>query len=104
MASASGKPSDGTPTFGNLHSFMEHLQRHRLYEWWPNVVMCERFKVIVGRVAGSGEEWDLNLLPVGVGGAAAVGVESGSGIDRGGLGFNEAIFGGGAGGLGVVQE
>ncbi|KIW20058.1 hypothetical protein PV08_00633 [Exophiala spinifera] len=53
------------PIFGNVASFMQHLERvHRPQEGWPNAEMLGRFKVVVGRLAGVHEDgWDINFVP-----------------------------------------
>ena len=51
------------PTFGNIGSFMEHLQMHMRAEATPGAEMQARAKCIVGRVAETGEEFDINLPP-----------------------------------------
>jgi hypothetical protein len=54
----------GTPIFGNVQSFMEHLQVHRREDMRPGVDMCGRLKAVVGRAPERGEEFDIALLPV----------------------------------------
>jgi hypothetical protein len=53
----------GTPIFGNVQSFMEHLEMHRREEGWPGAEMAGRMKCVVGRVAGGEEEWEVNFTP-----------------------------------------
>ncbi|KIW48299.1 uncharacterized protein PV06_00901 [Exophiala oligosperma] len=59
------KSNNNTPIFGNVSSFMEHLDLvHRPQEGWPNAEMLGRFKVVVGRLAGVHEDgWDVNFVP-----------------------------------------
>ncbi|KAK4935370.1 hypothetical protein LTR10_023574 [Elasticomyces elasticus] len=54
-----------TPIFGNVASFMLHLESvHRGQDGWPNAEMLGRFRVVVGRLAGVHEEgWDINFVP-----------------------------------------
>ncbi|KAI1628008.1 hypothetical protein EDD37DRAFT_678093 [Exophiala viscosa] len=54
-----------TPIFGNVASFMLHLESvHRGHDGWPNAEMLGRFKVVVGRLAGVHEDgWDINFVP-----------------------------------------
>ena len=60
-----GGAAGAAPIFGNVGSFMEHLSEvHRREEGWPGVEMLGRGKCVVGRVAGPGEEWDVNFVPV----------------------------------------
>ncbi len=64
----SGAKIDGgaaqTPIFGNVSSFMAHLESvHRPQPGWPNAEMVGRMRVVVGRVAGAEEGWDVNLVP-----------------------------------------
>lgn len=59
-----GNTSTATPIFGNLQTFMDHLQLHRKQEAWPCAEMQGRMKCVVGKTAEKGEEFDLNLLPV----------------------------------------
>lgn len=61
--------SQATPIFGNVASFMQHLESvHRPQDGWPNAEMVGRFKVVVGRVAGVDEDgWEVNFLPFGDG-------------------------------------
>ena len=51
------------PSFGNIGSFMEHLQMHTLADARPGAEMQSRAKCIVGRVAEAGEDFDINLPP-----------------------------------------
>ncbi|KAJ9613523.1 hypothetical protein H2200_003465 [Cladophialophora chaetospira] len=61
-----GWSSDGTS--GTLEVFMEHLAGvHREESVWPSVEMQTRLQCIVGRVAKTDEDWDVNLLPLEVG-------------------------------------
>ena len=60
----SGGALGGAPIFGNIGSFMEHLEMHRKPEGTPGVEMQGRVKCIVGRVAEPTEEFDLNLPPL----------------------------------------
>lgn len=55
-----------TPIFGNVASFMLHLESvHGSQEGWPNAEMLGRFRVVVGRLAGVHEDgWDVNFVPV----------------------------------------
>lgn len=55
-----------TPIFGNVSSFMQHLDSvHRGHDGWPNMEMMGRFRIVVGRVAYDEEEgWELNFVPV----------------------------------------
>jgi len=61
---AATSTSPGTPIFGNVQSFMDHLQMHRKEEGWPCPEMLGRAKCIVGRVAEVGEDFDINLPPL----------------------------------------
>ncbi|KAK5939775.1 hypothetical protein PMZ80_008157 [Knufia obscura] len=54
----------GTPVFGNLTLFMDHLQMHRREENWPCAEMLGRMKCVVGRVAERGDDWEVNFLPL----------------------------------------
>lgn len=54
----------GTPIFGNIGSFMEHLQVHRREEMRPGVEMLGRVRGVVGRRPEEGEEWEVCLLPL----------------------------------------
>jgi len=51
------------PTFGNIGSFMEHLQMHLSEEGTPGAQMQARTKCIVGRVAEATEDFEINLPP-----------------------------------------
>lgn len=62
--SSGGGDGKAAPVFGNVTSFMEHLEIHRKEEGWPSAEMLGRMKCVVGRKAGSDEEWDVNLVPV----------------------------------------
>jgi hypothetical protein len=55
--------SRDTPIFGNLQSFMEHLEMHRVEAGWPGPEMLGRMKCVVGRVAGPDEAWEINFVP-----------------------------------------
>jgi hypothetical protein len=54
----------GTPIFGNVGSFMEHLQVHRREEMRPGIEMLGRVRGVAGRRPEVGEEFDLALLPL----------------------------------------
>jgi hypothetical protein len=54
----------GTPIFGNLGSFMEHLQVHRREDMRPGVEMMGRVRGVAGRAPEVGEEWEVVLLPL----------------------------------------
>lgn len=54
-----------TPMFGNVESFMQHLEMHRTPEGMPGVEMQGRMKCVVGRLAETGEDFDINLPPAG---------------------------------------
>lgn len=54
----------GPAVFGNIQSFMNHLQIHRKNRYWPGLEMQGRMKCIVGRIAAKDEDFDINLLPV----------------------------------------
>jgi hypothetical protein len=60
----SGAIGGGTPIFGNVSSFMEHLQVHRREEMRPGIEMLGRVKGVAGRVPEKGEEFDVALLPL----------------------------------------
>ena len=51
------------PTFGNIGSFMEHLQMHMRTEASPGPEMQTRAKCVVGRVAETSEDFDINFPP-----------------------------------------
>jgi hypothetical protein len=51
------------PTFGNISSFMEHLQMHQREEATPSAQMQAKTKCIVGRVAETTEDFEINLPP-----------------------------------------
>lgn len=53
-----------TPMFGNLVSFMQHLEMHRTADGMPGVEMQIRMKCVVGRIAEVGEDFDINLPPL----------------------------------------
>ncbi|KAJ9606679.1 hypothetical protein H2200_008687 [Cladophialophora chaetospira] len=57
--------TQATPIFGNVASFMQHLETvHRQQDGWPNAEMVGRFRVVVGRVAGVQDgAWEINLVP-----------------------------------------
>ncbi|OAP60497.1 hypothetical protein AYL99_05499 [Fonsecaea erecta] len=54
-----------TPIFGNVSSFMQHLENvHRHQDGWPNAEMVGRFRVVVGRTAPVEETgWEVNFVP-----------------------------------------
>lgn len=52
------------PTFGNVGSFMEHLQMHRRTEASPGPEMQTRTKCVVGRIAEPGEDFEINFPPL----------------------------------------
>ncbi|KIW32256.1 uncharacterized protein PV07_03816 [Cladophialophora immunda] len=54
-----------TPIFGNVSSFMQHLESvHRQQDGWPNAEMVGRFRVVVGRMAPVEEPgWEVNFVP-----------------------------------------
>ncbi|KIW95641.1 uncharacterized protein Z519_04226 [Cladophialophora bantiana CBS 173.52] len=54
-----------TPIFGNVSSFMQHLESvHRHQDGWPNAEMVGRFRVVVGRMAPVEETgWEVNFVP-----------------------------------------
>ena len=54
----------GTPIFGNVSSFMEHLQVHRREEMRPGIEMCGRLKAVVGRAPAKDEDFEIALLPL----------------------------------------
>lgn len=56
--------SGGAATYGNIESFLDHLEMHRKQDGWPNAEMLGRMKCVVGRVARPDEEWDVNFVPV----------------------------------------
>jgi hypothetical protein len=60
-----GASVQATPIFGNVASFMQHLETvHRQQDGWPNAEMVGRFRVVVGRVASMEEEgWEINFVP-----------------------------------------
>ena len=60
----SGGQGGGTPIFGNVGSFMEHLQVHRREEMRPGIEMLGRVRAVAGRRPEAGEEFDLALLPL----------------------------------------
>lgn len=55
-----------TPIFGNVASFMQHLETvHRHQDGWPSAEMVGRVRVVVGRVAPVEEEgWEINFVPI----------------------------------------
>lgn len=57
----------GTPMFGGVQSFMNHLQQHR--DSPPSGEVLYKMNCIVGRVADVREDFDINLPPPGEGGA-----------------------------------
>ncbi|KIX95498.1 uncharacterized protein Z520_08618 [Fonsecaea multimorphosa CBS 102226] len=54
-----------TPIFGNVSSFMQHLENvHRHQDGWPNAEMVGRFRVVVDRTAPVEEAgWEVNFVP-----------------------------------------
>jgi hypothetical protein len=54
----------GTPVFGNVASFMAHLEMHRSEEGWPGAEMRGRMKCVVGKVASLADEWEVNFVPL----------------------------------------
>jgi len=58
--------ASGTPIFGNVNVFMQHLETvHRREEGWPNAEMVGRMKLVLGRVPPADEEgWEVNFVPV----------------------------------------
>ncbi|KEF59173.1 uncharacterized protein A1O9_04017 [Exophiala aquamarina CBS 119918] len=56
---------NSTPIFGNVGSFMAHLEAvHRPEDGWPNAEMQGRMKLVLGRTAPAGEDgWDVNIVP-----------------------------------------
>lgn len=62
----SSSGAQATPIFGNVASFMQHLESvHRHQEGWPNAEMVGRLRVVVGRVAPVEEEgWEINFVPI----------------------------------------
>ncbi|KAL8243675.1 hypothetical protein R6Q59_009933 [Mikania micrantha] len=63
-SSSGASSSAGTAVFGNIHGFMDHLEIHRQPEYAPGQEMQGRMKVIMGRAATRGEEFDINFLPL----------------------------------------
>ena len=61
---SSGGDGKGAPVFGNVETFLEHLEMHRREEGWPGAEMLGRMRCVVGRVAGGGEDWEVNFVPV----------------------------------------
>ena len=63
---SNGAEPNSTPMFGNVGSFMAHLEAvHRPEEGWPNAEMQGRMKLVVGRTAPMDEEgWDVNFVPL----------------------------------------
>jgi hypothetical protein len=61
-----GAEPNSTPIFGNIGSFLAHLETvHRAEDGWPNAEMQGRMKLVVGRTAPSEEEgWDINFVPL----------------------------------------
>lgn len=53
-----------TPVFGNLLSFLEHLEMHRVAAGAPGPEMLGRMKAVIGRVALEGEDWEINFMPL----------------------------------------
>ena len=60
---SSQSENKGMPTFGNVQSFMDHLEIHRREEGWPGAEMLGRMKCVVGRVAGGTDDWEINFVP-----------------------------------------
>ena len=58
--------ANSTPIFGNIGSFLAHLETvHRSEDGWPNAEMQGRMKLVVGRTAPVEEEgWDINFVPL----------------------------------------
>jgi hypothetical protein len=64
-SSGGGSGNDkGTPVFGNVASFMAHLEMHRSEEGWPGPEMRGRMKCVVGKVASLADEWEVNFVPL----------------------------------------
>ena len=61
--SSGGGGSRDTPIFRDLEGFMAHLEMHRKEDCFPGQEMMGRMRVIAGRVAQEGEEWEVNFLP-----------------------------------------
>jgi hypothetical protein len=63
---SSGVGVQATPIFGNVASFMQHLENvHRQQDGWPNAEMVGRFRVVVGRVAPADDAtWEINFVPL----------------------------------------
>ena len=62
---STGSGGRNAPVFGNLPSFLEHLdQTHRTEAGWPSAEMLGRMKCVVGRIAGGAEEWLINITPL----------------------------------------
>jgi hypothetical protein len=79
-SSGGGSGNDkGTPVFGNVASFMAHLEMHRGEEGWPGAEMRGRMKCVVGKVASLAEEWEVNFVPV----SGESGVDGGGGESGG---------------------
>ncbi|ERF69596.1 hypothetical protein EPUS_01926 [Endocarpon pusillum Z07020] len=57
-------PTPSVPMFGNVQSFMQHLEMHRTEQGTPGVEMQGRMKCVVGRAADPGEDFDVNFLPL----------------------------------------
>ncbi|KAF7505848.1 hypothetical protein GJ744_012470 [Endocarpon pusillum] len=57
-------PTSAVPMFGNVESFMQHLEMHRTEQGTPGVEMQGRLKCVVGRAAEPGEDFDVNFLPI----------------------------------------
>ena len=62
-SSGGGGEGKGAPVFGNVDTFLEHLEMHRREDGWPGPEMLGRMKCVVGRVAGGGEDWEVNFVP-----------------------------------------
>ena len=55
---------NSTPTFGNVSSYMDHLQMHRRPDAWPGAEMQGRTRCIVGRIAEASEDFEINFPPL----------------------------------------
>jgi hypothetical protein len=64
-AQVSKGETNQTPIFGNIISFMEHLEQvHCTENGWPNAEMQGRFNVVVGRIPREDEDgWEVNFVP-----------------------------------------
>ena len=63
-ATTSSTTTSAAPMFGNVQSFMQHLEMHRTAEGTPGVEMQGRMNCVAGRVAEAGEDFDINLPPL----------------------------------------